>query len=365
MTPPSPNSIAAEPRPPQARRRRALIGWFVRLAITAGLCLFLIRKFNLAAVRPILAGIDLRWAIAAFAVAFAANITYALGAGPLLESTGCKVPPAGLVRNHFVGLFFSLFLPTAVGGDVVRVIDLVRGERRASPAAAGAMILAQRLLALAVALAMIAGVMPFAAPAAAHGIAWISGGILVGMGLGVLALSLAPTLGRIPLLPERLSAPIISAWRHAGELWTTRHGRVALVKGTAWVLLSQLLFVLVTWLVGRGLRVDISPLHYVYVVPLAAVAVTAPVSMNGIGVREAVYIHYLGLVGLVPASAAAISISLFVINVAYAGVGGLVWMAAPATRRNAESESSSGTGAQTVVPGDVPMPAPIESLPPT
>lgn len=363
LTPTPPHRDTPDPRPPRSRRR-ALLSWFIRLAITAGLCFFLIRRFDLSAVRPILAGFDPFCAAGALAVGLLANVAYALGAGPLLRSAGCDVPATGLVRNHFVGLFFSLFLPTAVGGDVVRVIDLVRGERRASPAAAGAMILAQRLLALAVALAMIAGLMPLAAPRGASGVAWICGGILAAMGLGTVALGLSPTAGRIPGLPERLSAPIVGAWRHAGELWTTRRGRVALLKGTGWGLLSQLLFVLVTWLIGRGLRVDTDPLHYFYVVPLGAVAVTAPVSVNGIGVREAVYIHYLGLAGIAPAAAAAISISLFVVNTFFACVGGVVWMVSPARRDIAETEPKSGSGAQTVVPGDAPMPSPSESLPP-
>lgn len=360
LTPTSSHLDASEPRPPRSRRR-ALLSWFLRLAVTAGLCFFLIRRFDLSAVRPILAGFDPLCAVGALAVALLANVTYALGAGPLLRSAGCDVPATGLVRNHFVGLFFSLFLPTAVGGDVVRVIDLVRGERRASPAAAGAMILVQRLLALAVALAMIAGLMPLAAPEAAWGVAWVCGGILAAMGLGTLALSLSPTAGRIPGLPERISTPIIGARRHAGELWTTGRGRVALLKGIGWVLSSQLLFIFVTWLIGRGLRVDANPLHYFYVVPLGAVAVTAPVSVNGIGVREAVYIHYLGLVGIAPAAAAAISISLFVVNTFFACVGGLVWMIAPARRDIAERGPKTGPGAQTVVPGDAPMPSPTES----
>jgi hypothetical protein len=226
------------------------------------------------------------------------------------------------------------------------------------------MILAQRLLALAVALAMIAGTMPLAAPSSALGVGWVCGGVLLAMAVGIIAMCLAPTLRRIPGLPDRVSDSIVGAWRHGGELWTTGRGRVGLLQGAGWVLLSQLLFVLVTWLVGQGLHVEVSPLHYFYVVPLAAVAVTAPVSVNGIGVREAVYIHYLGLAGVSAAPAAAISISLFVINTLYAGMGGLVWMVGPAAPHVTEREPTSLPGAQTGVPVDAPMSSSTESVPP-
>jgi uncharacterized membrane protein YbhN (UPF0104 family) len=297
----------------------------LRAAITIGLCIYLMRRFDLSTIRPILASADIKGMTAALLVSILGNLVYAVAARPLLKTAGALVPFTGLIRNHFLGLFFSLFLPSAVGGDVVRVIDLTRGSERVSLAAAGSMVLVQRILALIAALILIVVAMPFLAPVATHRAVTIAGAILIGVGVGF------PLLALLSRRIERLRGEpspsgFMTALRHASELIVTPRGIGSLLIAAVLVMASQLLFVAATVLISQALAVPVDGRHYLYVVPLAAVAVTAPVSLNGIGVREAVYIYYLGQLGIEPSQAASVSISLFVITILNAALGGMLYM---------------------------------------
>ena len=54
--------------------------------------------------------------------------------GCLVWALGVKVGWWRLVGLYFVGGFFSLFLPTGVGGDAVKMFELSRDDGRAAPA---------------------------------------------------------------------------------------------------------------------------------------------------------------------------------------------------------------------------------------
>lgn len=336
------------------------MAWGLRGLVTVGLCVFLFRRFDLGAVRPILANLSPAYGAAALLAALLANVAYALAPAPLFRTCGVTLPTRLLIRNQFLGMFFSLFLPTAVGGDVARVVDLSRGAQPVSLAAAASMVLVQRLLALLVAVALVAAAMPGHAPSTTLGAARVSGIVLLVMLVGAVAIALTP---RRWIHAEDSAAPAGSlriAASRIHDLLTTRGGFLALLGAAAACLISQLLFVAATWLLDLGLGVGVDPIYYVYVVPLAAVAVTAPVSINGIGIREGIYIYYLGQIGISAPNAAAVSISLFLLNTLLAALGGLAWAsspvrntgpATPATEAPA-APAPEGTASSTASPSD-------------
>ena len=64
----------------------------------------------------------------------------------LIRSLGYWVGTFRLASYYFVAMFFNTFLPTSIGGDVMRVLDLSRHTRGRS--AAMASIIVERLLGL-------------------------------------------------------------------------------------------------------------------------------------------------------------------------------------------------------------------------
>jgi hypothetical protein len=83
---------------------------------------------------------QLRWFIPAVAVSIATVPVMALRWRLLLSAKRIDVPLAWLTRTYFVALFAGQFLPAAIGGDAVRVVELGRRTGDAPEAVASVLI---------------------------------------------------------------------------------------------------------------------------------------------------------------------------------------------------------------------------------
>jgi uncharacterized protein (TIRG00374 family) len=71
---------------------------------------------------------------------------------------------------------------------------------------------------------------------------------------------------------------------------------------------EQLLPILDTWLVARGMGIDVGVLYFAAALPLALLISRLPISIDGIGVFEGMFILLMSLAGLSAAQAVAIAI---------------------------------------------------------
>ncbi len=90
-----------------------------------------------------------------------------------------------------------------------------------------------------------------------------------------------------------------------------------------------LVFFLEAYLVAVALDLNQSFLTLAFAVTLGAVVALIPVSISGIGTRDAAIVAYLGVQGVDPAQALAFSLLLFI---AFQAIGGLAGLAAYAYR---------------------------------
>jgi uncharacterized membrane protein YbhN (UPF0104 family) len=96
-------------------------------------------------------------------------------------------------------------------------------------------------------------------------------------------------------------------------------------------------------LVARALGVDLPVPYFFLFVPLLAVIVSLPISLNGIGVREGAGIVLFGLVGVGRAAAFSLQFTTYLVAVAVSMLGGLVFlMRAPGRRAQARETGRSG-----------------------
>src|SRR5207249_5211049 len=84
--------------------------------------------------------VDLGILVAAFGLYLLAITAGAYKWGILLAAQGIRVPLYYLLRYTFVGLFFGNFLPSNVGGDVVRAYDLARFTERKAVSSASVVV---------------------------------------------------------------------------------------------------------------------------------------------------------------------------------------------------------------------------------
>jgi hypothetical protein len=238
------------------------------------------------------------------------------------------------VRSLLVGIFFNNFLPSTVGGDLMRARDTAAHAGSGTGALAtvlverGSGILVLGFFALAAALSGTLG-----EGGAATSAAIAAGVLLAAFALFTLALRPGP-LGSLRGALERwrggargprLAAAIDRAGRALGTLEALARSPATL-RATFWLAFAlQANVVVHYWCVSQALGLGVPPGAFLLIVPIATVLLLLPVSVNGIGAREAVFTVLLGRHGVGPAAALAFSWVAFGTVLAQGVFGGVIY----------------------------------------
>jgi uncharacterized protein (TIRG00374 family) len=256
----------------------------------------------------------------------------------LLAAEGLQLSLTRLTLVYFQGSFFNLFLPTLIGGDIVRGVSMYRltGGHPASLAS----ILVDRLTGF-------AALIGIAVAAVALAQAVVPDPQVAGMVLGVAA---AFVLLVVVLMNTRLMGGVTGLLRLAGlgrfeakleglvdAVHRYRAHRRALAVACAYSVILQALIIVTYYLVGRGLGLSV-PLRYFFVfVPLITVVAMLPVSVAGLGVREGSVVYFFGRLGVDPATALSMSLIWFALSVIVSALGGFAFlMDTRATKRTGD-----------------------------
>lgn len=215
---------------------------------------------------------------------------------------------------YFVGMYFNLFLPTSLGGDVVKVHFLSREEGRRFFAVYS--VVGDRLFGLSAMLLLGTAAVqlrPDLLPA--HFVVILSlGGVVILCGLIGLPLFHRALKGLWPRISQRLTGVLV--------LWQ-RPRVIGVVLGLSFCL--QALGMGAVALLGIGLGIEIPLAFYFASLPLVTIATLIPISFSGIGVREGAFVYFLGLKGIQPEPALCLGLLFFSVQVATSLLGGLAY----------------------------------------
>jgi uncharacterized protein (TIRG00374 family) len=234
-----------------------------------------------------------------------------------------------LVRAYFVAYTGGQVLPTAVGGDAVRIFETSRRHPgRGGPAAAS--VLLERALGGAATLTLAA--VGFALAIGRYDVGaylWVEGAFVVAtLVLAVLLFShrLRPLLARTaPLLRfARIERPVRAVYEGIHDY---RRNVGLLVGVFALTLGVQAVRVLAIWMAGKAVGVELSPRPYYVMGPLLFLVLLVPFTVNGLAVRETFFVSFLGQLGVGADEAFATGFLFFVVNIALAlpGLGIFLW----------------------------------------
>jgi len=201
---------------------------------------------------------------------------------------GARLPARAAVECYAAGLFSNLFLPTIVGGDVLRALLAGRRSGRLEAAVLGGAadrvldVTALGALALAASLAVGLG-----------GTGAESSLLLVGCGGAlVAAAAVVPLLVRTPLRrwPPRLRRRVA---RVLIALRRQRRRPGVLLASFAGACAMQGALALLNAVLGRALAIEADLASWFFAWSLAKAAGLLPVSFNGIGVRDSAFAFLL------------------------------------------------------------------------
>jgi uncharacterized membrane protein YbhN (UPF0104 family) len=199
-----------------------------------------------------------------------------------LHISNARLTLAQAVRCYFAGLFSTVFLPSVVGGDVVRMGLAFRIERNRAAVLLGSLV--DRLLDT-IALAVVAGMGAFLLPSALdprHRRAFVVLAIVFTLAfVGLLVLLRVTPWRRIPFKMRRLFVKVRRAWRSMAS--RPQYVLVSLLLGIT--VQTSLLFLSVLIAAACGLHISFRV--WLLVWPLAKLLALVPLTFGGLGIREA------------------------------------------------------------------------------
>jgi len=250
----------------------------------------------------------------------------------LLEAQAVSVPTHRLVGSFLVALFFSNFLPSNIGGDVIRISDTARPA--GSKTLATTIILFDRMLGLMGLVLVSALGASMAAATSGRGSlpiwpAWLWAAFALGACAAAPALMAPAGFGRVlqPLtvfhpewIGERIDKLTASLVR-----FRDRPGTIA--SAFAGAVFVQAVTVAFYVAVAYSLHIAITPWNLAVIVPLSFVVQMLPVSVNGFGVREATFSFYFTRIGQPIESALLLSLGATALVMLFSLSGAAVYIA--------------------------------------
>jgi uncharacterized membrane protein YbhN (UPF0104 family) len=315
----------------------------LKFTVSAVLLWMLFRRADMSTTIGHIRQMNLLWMAAALGMYALMLLVSAWRWRLLLTVQTVHVGLGTLTKSFLVATFFNNFLPSNIGGDVVRVADTA--PFAGSKTLATTVVLLDRILGLIALLAVAAVASALAAAGglrlAGTGYVWLA---LAGIAAGLFVFMRFPDSvsrvlkaageGRAAALQTRVNNLAHAVERFGSDptaVWLAFAGAVA-VQG---------LLVLFYVCAARSLAVPLPLLAAAVIVPVSLAVQMAPVSINGFGVREAVFAFFFTSLGFDVGSALTLSLGSAALIMLFSLSGGGVFLLRTKTRFVAEQPAEA------------------------
>ncbi len=311
--------------------RRTWVRWLPRVGLSGLVLLFLATRVDLQGALEAVRQADVEPVVLALAAYLAYRLLFAYQMSFGLAPLGMHLPVSYLVRVTLIAGFYSIVLPGGLlAGGAASWYKLSRSSGKTVEAAA--LVVFFRLLNTAVLLAMglAALALDSQVPSAqARGVGFsLLCGVVILLGL-VLSVRAAGAVGRasrrvgdLGWVPNRLRLLLHEALTAASCIQSMRSRVVAQIVGLS-VLLNAL-SVLVWLLLARAVGIGLSAYTIGWISSFLIIAQLVPVTVAGLGVREASLLVLLGQYGVPQAQALAFSLLVLSTMIIEATAGGVL-----------------------------------------
>jgi glycosyltransferase 2 family protein len=269
----------------------------VQILVSGGIIALLLWQIDLEQTAEIIRDSDWGYVLAAFLILIATTWLMTWRWYALLAARGVHEPFSWLLGMYFVSYAAGQVLPTAVGGDAVRIIEHARRRPDAKATAAASVFMertlgsAGTLILLAAGIAVAVGRYDDVGFLIVLEVVFVALMVVLGLLLFSRRLGLALERRLFPLGRRiRLEKPLQSLYWGMHE-YRSAPGVMAAVLGVTVV--AQVMRVIGIWLCGEAVGADVSPVVYVILGPLLFLVQMIPFTLNGLGVREAFFVLFL------------------------------------------------------------------------
>ncbi|MFQ5480323.1 MAG: YbhN family protein [Thermodesulfobacteriota bacterium] len=237
------------------------------------------------------------------------------------------VPYRKLLAIYFIGMFFNNFLPTMVGGDIIKGLYLYKESKKGGVSVAS--IFMDRYsgfsaLIIITAVALLTGytlIKNTALP-----------GFLLLLVCGYTFASLIIWVGPLHSWAMRIMARIhfYGINHKIDALYKTLMG----YKGHKDILVKILLISFIVqagvivgyYILARDLGIEVPLAYFFFFIPIATVITMLPISLGGLGIREGAFVYLFTMVGATKGQALSLSLIWYAVMVVVSMIGGIAFI---------------------------------------
>jgi hypothetical protein len=313
---------------PRASRARSIAINVVKAGVSLGLLWVLFRRVDMTRLWGYARHASPVWLAAALLLYLVMILASAWRWSLLLHAQHLRIPYSFLTSSYLVATFLNNFLPSNIGGDVIRIADTARIA--GSKTLATTVVLIDRgigLLGLALMAATGASLMQRLSVGPV-------GPRMLWAGFCVGAIVATPAL----LMPEsmtRLLAPLRvfhQEWvdqriaKLTAALTKFKETPTAVAGCFLGAVIVQTVLVLFYLAIAHSMNIPVGFAELAVIVPVSFIVQMIPVSLNGFGVREATFAFYFTRLGLPLESALLVSFMGAALIMLFSLSGGLVYI---------------------------------------
>ena len=315
-----------------------------RISISFALLIFLFRGVDKKTLFSLIKNADKALLFFSFCIFLGTHLLGFMRWNMLLRSARINLPVKRVIMSFAGGIFFSLFLPSTIGGDFVRSVDLAAHTKK--PKEVVATVFLDRLSGYIglVSITLLGLLIGF--EYVRDRVVFVSVGIIVFILLIVLVVLFnrgvyqkinklagkksSKTNNKFRLVLERLKDNIASVHQ---EIHRFRGRKKIIVKNLMLSFIIQLIVPVSFSLIGLSLGIKVPIFYFFIFLPIIGAITLLPVSMGGLGLRDATMIYFFAKAGVSKDLAFAMSLINFSYVLICGAIGGFIYVLTVRHRR--------------------------------
>ncbi len=280
--------------------QKQLIITVIKFGVSILLLLLVLRKTNLAEIFLALGGANIPLLIAALSIYFLSYYIRSHRWHLLLQVKGVNTSIISLLKSYMIGIFFSNFLPSTVGGDVVRAYDLWKFG--ASKSAAIVSVVIDRFLGLLILALFAVGALLFSQKQMENLpllYPWVVLSAVVV--LAIFWIIFMPPQ-QILTLVNKIKLPFWHNLQHKLKnlikaFLVFGNHKQTIIKALGFSLMVQISVICHYYAIALALDLSVPFKNFFLIIPLVSLIMVLPISINAIGLRENAFVFFFGAYG--------------------------------------------------------------------
>ena len=276
-------------------------GWIIRIVVTLAILFLIFRNIEFQSVKTIITQADVKLLLLAIVFQLLSTLLAGFRWGKVMSKLDFAKDRRFYIKSYFKGSFFNQGLPTSIGGDAIRVLDVAKNGHRKRDAFIGVFI--DRILGLAGLLVLNLAANYFLPELLPHNL-FIMINLIVLAGLvgfisfiyihKIKALDKGRLLSYVLRISERLNKIL--------------HDLPSISFHLSIGILIHLFSIINIYLIGQSVGLEYDLLTMAVIVPPVILLTLIPVSLAGWGIREGAMIGLFSLIGATTANVLSMSI---------------------------------------------------------